>query len=95
MKIRPIGDRVVLKQFEAEEKTKSGIILPNKSKEKPPIYEVTEVGDGVQNDGSEIKMFVKVGDKVVCNKYSGLSVIVEEEEYVIIRQSELLAIVEE
>lgn len=95
MKIRPIGDRVVLKQFEAEEKTKSGIILTNKGKEQPPIFEVTEVGDGISADGTTTKMIVKVGDKVACNRFSGLGITVDEVEYVVIRQSELLAIIED
>lgn len=95
MKIRPIGDRVVLKQFEAEEKTKSGIILTNKSKEQPPIFEVIEVGDGVGADGTTTKMIVKVGDKVACNRFSGLAITVDEEEYVIMRQTELLATLED
>ena len=95
MKIRPIGDRVVLKQFEAEEKTKSGIILTNKSKEQPPIFEVVEVGDGVGTDGTTTKMIVKVGDKVACNRFSGLAITVDEEDYVIMRQTELLAVLED
>lgn len=95
MKIRPIGDRVVLKQYEAEEKTKSGIILTNKAKEQPPIFKVVEVGDGVGTDGTTTKMIVKVGDKVACNRFSGLGITVDEEEYVVIRQTELLAVIED
>lgn len=95
MNIRPIGDRVVLKQFEAEEKTKSGIILTSSAKEKPSIFEVIVVGDGVANDGTETKMVVKVGDKVIANKFSGLTVKIEEEDLTILRQSEILAVVED
>ena len=95
MNIRPIGDRVVLKQFEAEEKTKSGIILTNSMKEKPSIFEVVEVADGVMADGTDVKMILKVGDKVICNKFSGLSVKLDEIEYTIIRQGEILGLIEE
>ncbi|NLH01308.1 MAG: co-chaperone GroES [Clostridiales bacterium] len=95
MNIKPLGDRVVLKQIEAEEKTKSGIILTTTAKEKPSIFEVLVVGDGVQNDGTEVKMILKVGDKVITNKYSGMTAKIDDEEYVIVRQSEVLAIVEE
>jgi len=95
MNIKPIGDRVVLKQFEAEEKTKSGIILTSATKEKPSIFEVLVVGDGVQSDGTETKMVVKVGDKVIANKYSGLTVKIDEEDLTILKQSEILAIVED
>lgn len=94
MNIRPLGDRVALKQFEAEEKTKSGIILTNNMKEKPSIFEVVEVGDGVTPDGTENKMILKVGDKVVCNKYSGLTVKLDEVEYTIVRQGEVLAVID-
>ncbi len=95
MNIRPLGDRVAIKQFEAEEKTKSGIILTAKTQEKPPIFEVAVVGDGKMADGTETKMTLKVGDKVVCNKFSGLSVKIDEVEYTIIRQSDILAVVED
>lgn len=95
MNIRPLGDRVVLKQIEAEEKTKSGIILTTNMKEKPSIFEVLVVGDGKKDDGTEATMVLKVGDKVVCNKYSGLSVKLDEEEYTIVRQGEVLAVVED
>lgn len=95
MKIRPLGDRVALKQFEAEETTKSGIVLTNNMKEKPPIFEVVVVGDGVQTDGSKTEMIVKVGDKVACNKFAGLSIKIDEVEYTVIRQSELLAVIED
>ncbi len=95
MKIRPLGDRIVVKQFEAEETTKSGIILTAKTKEKPPIFEVVEISDGKMTDGTEVKMALKVGDKVVCNKFSGLSCTVDEQEYTIIRQGDILAVVED
>ncbi len=95
MKIRPLGDRVVLKQFEAEEKTKSGIILTNSMKEKPSIFEVVRVGDGLTADGTETKMILAVGDKVICNKFSGLSSKIDEVEYTIVRQSEILAVIED
>lgn len=94
MKIKPVGDRVLLKQFEAEEKTKSGIILTSSTKEKPSIFEVLVVGDGNMNDGTNIKMFLKVGDKVICNKFSGMTAKVDEEELVIVRQNDILAVVE-
>jgi len=95
MNIRPLGDRVALKQLDAEEKTKSGIILTSTAKEKPSIFEVVVVGNGIQNDGTEVKMILKVGDKVVANKYSGLTVKVNEDELVLLRQSDILAIVED
>lgn len=94
MNIRPLGDRVVLKQLEAEEKTKSGIILTAKTQEKPSIFEVVVVGDGKMADGTEVKMVLNVGEKVICNKYSGLSAKVDEDELVIIRQGEILAVVD-
>ena len=89
MKIKPVGDRVLLKQFEAEEKTKSGIILTSSNKEKPSIFEVLVVGDGNMNDGTQIKMFLKPGDKVICNKFSGMTAKVDEEELVIVRQNDI------
>ncbi len=95
MKIRPLGDRVALKQFEAEETTKSGIILTNSMKEKPSIFEVVVVGDGVQADGTKTEMFLKVGDKVVCNKFSGLSFKIDDAEYTVVKQGEILAVVED
>ncbi|NCC68039.1 MAG: co-chaperone GroES [Clostridia bacterium] len=94
MKITPVGDRVLLKQFEAEEKTKSGIILTTNTKEKPSIFEVLVVGDGNMADGTTAKMFLKPGDKVICNKYSGMTAKVDEEELVILRQADILAVVE-
>ena len=92
--IRPLGDRVVLKMVEAEETTKSGIILSGAAKEKPAIAEVIEVGPGGMIDGNEVKMTVKRGDKVITSKYSGTEVKYEENEYVIVRQGDILAIVD-
>lgn len=94
MKITPVGDRVLLKQFEAEEKTKSGIILTTNTKEKPSIFEVLVVGDGNMADGTTVNMFLKAGDKVICNKYSGMTAKVDEDELVILRQADILAVVE-
>ncbi|MDO4815096.1 MAG: co-chaperone GroES [Bacillota bacterium] len=94
MKLKPLADRVVLVQRAAEEKTESGIFLAASAQEKPEIYEVTEVGPGGMVDGSEIKMEVKVGDKVLVGKYSGSKIKLEGEEYTIVRQSDILAIVE-
>ncbi|NLK97702.1 co-chaperone GroES [Defluviitalea saccharophila] len=95
MKLRPLGDRVVIKQLEAEEKTKSGIVLPNQAKEKPQEAEVVAVGPGGVVDGKEIKMEVKVGDRVIYSKYAGTEVKVDNEEYIVLRQSDILAIVEQ
>lgn len=92
MKLVPLGDRVVLKQLEAEETTKSGIVLPGQSKEKPQQAEVIAVGPGGTVDGKEIKMEVKAGDKVIFSKYAGTEVKLEEEEFIIVRQSDILAI---
>ena len=94
MKIRPLADRVVIKKVEAEEKTASGIVLPGAAKEQPQIAEVVEVGPGVIVDGKEIKMELKVGDRVIFQKYSGTEVKIEGQEYTILRQSEILAVVE-
>ena len=94
MKSVPLGDRVVLKQFEAEETTKSGIILAAKSQEKPQEAEVVAVGPGGMVDGKEVTMQVKVGDQVIYSKYAGNEVKLDEEEYVIVKQSDILAIVE-
>ena len=94
MKLVPLGDRVVLKQLEAEETTKSGIVLPGQSKEKPQQAEVIAVGPGGTVDGKEIKMEVKVGDKVIYSKYAGTEVKLDDEEYIIVKQSDVLAIVE-
>ena len=94
MKLVPLGDRVVLKQVEAEETTKSGIILTSKSQEKPQEAEVIAVGPGGMVDGKEIAMQVKVGDKVIYSKYAGTDVKLDGEEYVIVKQSDILAIVD-
>ena len=91
--IRPLGDRVVIKSVEAEETTKSGIVLPGSAQEKPQVAEVVEVGPGGVVDGKEIKMEVKQGDKVLYSKYAGTDVKLDGEELVIVRQSDILAIV--
>ncbi len=94
MNIKPLADRVVLKMVEAEETTKSGIILAGSAKEKPQVAEVIAVGPGGNVEGKEVKMYVKTGDKVLTSKYSGTEVKVDGEEYTIVRQSDILAIVE-
>lgn len=95
MKIKPLGDRVVIKMLESEETTKSGIVLPGSAKEKPQVAEVMSVGPGsVTDTGREIKMEVKVGDKVLISKYSGTEVKFDGKEYTILKQSDILAIVE-
>ena len=94
MKIKPLADRVVIKMVEAEETTKSGIILAGSAKEKPQVAEVVAVGPGGTVDGKEVKMHLAVGDKVLTNKYSGTEVKVDGEEYIIVRQDDVLAIVE-
>ena len=94
MKLVPLGDRVVLKQCEAEEKTKSGIILAGQAKEKPQEAEVIAVGPGGVVDGKEVTMQVAVGQKVIYSKYSGTTVEIEDEEYIIVKQDDILAICE-
>ena len=95
MKLVPLGDRVVLKQLEAETTTKSGIVLPGQEKEKPQQAEVIAVGPGGMVDGKEVKMEVKVGDKVIYSKYAGTEVKMDEDDkFVIVRQSDMLAIIE-
>ena len=94
MKLVPLGDRVVLKQLVAEETTKSGIVLPGQSKEKPQQAEVIAVGPGGTVDGKEIKMEVKTGDKVIYSKYAGTEVKIEEEEFIIVKQSDILAVIQ-
>ncbi|OPJ55999.1 co-chaperone GroES [Alkalithermobacter paradoxus] len=94
MKIKPLADRVVIKKLEAEEKTKSGIVLPGSAKEQPQMAEVVEVGPGGVVEGKEIKMEVKVGDKVIFSKYAGTEVKLEGQEYTILRQNDILAVVE-
>jgi chaperonin GroES len=94
MNIRPLGDRVLIKRVEAEDKTKSGIILPGQAKEQPQIAEVMAVGPGAVVDGKEIKMEVSVGDKIIFAKYSGTEIKIDGEEYTILEQSKILAVVE-
>ncbi len=94
MKLVPLGDRVVLKQLEAEETTKSGIVLPGQSKEKPQQAEVIAVGPGGMVDGKEVKMEIKVGDQVIYSKYAGTDVKLEDEEFIVVKQSDIVAIVE-
>lgn len=94
MTMKPLADRVVIKMVEAEETTKSGIILAGSAKEKPQIAEVIAVGPGGIVDGKEVQMYVKKGDRVITSKYSGTEVKMDGTEYVIVRQSDILAIVE-
>ena len=94
MKLVPLGDKVVLKQLEAEETTKSGIILSTANKEKPVVSEVVAVGPGGMIDGNEVVMTVKAGDKVVVAKYAGTEVKLDGVDYAIVRQSDILAVVE-
>ena len=93
MKLVPLGDKIVLRQLEAEETTKSGIVLPGQAKEKPQEAEVIAVGPGGNIDGKEVVMQVKAGDKVIYSKYAGTDVKINEEEYIIVKQSDILAIV--
>ena len=95
MTIRPLADRVVIKAVEAEETTKSGIILTAAAQEKPSIAEIVAVGPGGMVDGNEVKMFVKVGEKVLISKYAGTEVKVDGVEYSIVKQDDILAVVEE
>ena len=92
--IKPLEDRILIKMKEGEETTKSGIILANSSKEKPQIAEVIAVGPGGNVDGKEIKMYVKAGDKVVITKYAGTEIKYEGEDYIIVKQNDILAIAE-
>ena len=94
MKLVPLGDRVVLKQLEAEQTTKSGIVLPGQEKEKPQQAEVIAVGPGGVIEGKEVKMEVKAGDKVIYSKYAGTEVKLEEEKFIIVKQSDILAVIE-
>lgn len=94
MQLKPLGDRVVLKQLEAEEKTKSGIILPDSAQEKPQEAVVVSVGPGIEQDGKKVAMQVKEGDKVIYSKYKGTEVKLEDTEYIVIEQSDIIAIVE-
>ena len=94
MTVKPLFDRVLIKAEEAEETTKSGIVLAAKAQEKPQIARVIAVGPGGEVDGKEVKMYLKEGDRVICAKYSGTEVKVDGEEYTIVHQSEVLAVVE-
>lgn len=93
MTLKPLADRVIVRQVDAEEKTKAGIILTSAAQEKPQMFEVIEVGPGGMVDGNEVKMVVKKGDKVITGKYSGTEVKVDGDEFTIVRQSDILAIV--
>ena len=93
MTLVPLGDRVVLKQVEAEETTKSGIVLPGQAQEKPQQAEVVAVGPGGVVDGKEVKMEVAVGDKVIYSKYAGTEVELDDEEYIIVKQNDILAVI--
>ena len=93
MKLVPLGDRVVLKQLVAEETTKSGIVLPGQTKEKPQQAEVVAVGPGGVIDGKEVVMNVKIGDQVIYTKYAGTDVKLGDDEYIIVKQSDILAVV--
>ena len=94
MKLKPLADRVVLKQNAAEERTSSGIFLTASAQEKPEIYEVVEVGPGGMVEGNEVAMIVKPGQNVLVGKYSGSKVKLDDQEYTIVRQSDILAIIE-
>ena len=94
MNINPLGDRVVIKNVEAEETTRSGIVLPGSAKEKPQMAEVIAVGPGGVVEGKEVTMYVKVGDKVIYSKYAGTEVKLDKEEFIIVRQNDILAVVE-
>lgn len=94
MTIKPLADRVVIKNVQQEETTKSGIVLPGTAKEKPQVAEVISVGPGGVVEGKEITMYVKVGDKVIYSKYAGTEVKLDNEEFIIVRQNDILAVVE-
>ena len=94
MKLTPMADRVLLKPTEAEETTASGIILASSAKEKPTVAEVIAVGPGGVVDGKEVKMEVKVGDQVIYSKYAGTDVKLDDEEYIVVKQSDILAVIE-
>ena len=94
MKLRPLADRVVLKQNAAEERTSSGIFLTASAQEKPEVYEIVEIGPGGMVDGNEVKMIVTAGQKVLVGKYSGTKVKLDDVEYTIVRQSDILAVIE-
>ena len=94
MKLKPLLDRVVLKPVEAEEKTVSGIILPSSAQEKPSIATVVAVGEGGYVDGHDVKMLVKVGDKVLFSKYAGSECKIDDEKFIVIKQADILAVIE-
>ena len=93
MTLKPLADRVVLKQNAAEERTSSGIFLTSSAQEKPEIYQVVEVGPGGMVDGNQVEMIVKVGQSVLVGKYSGSKVKLDDQEYTIVRQSDILAVI--
>lgn len=95
MKLVPLGDKVVLKQLVAEETTKSGIVLPGQAKEKPQQAEVVAVGPGGIVDGKEVTMQVKVGNKVIYSKYAGTEVKLEDEEFIVVKQNDIVAVIED
>jgi chaperonin GroES len=94
MQVKPLGARVLLKEVETQETTKSGIVLPSNAKEKPFVAEVVEVGPGEIKDGKEIKMQVKKGDRVLYSKFAGTEIKLDSQKYLIVRQDDILAIVE-
>lgn len=94
MKLKPLADRVVIQSLETEEVVKGGIILPGSAKEKPQMAEVVAVGPGGVVDGKEVTMYVHVGDKVIYSKYAGTEVKLDDKEYIVVRQNDILAIVE-
>ena len=94
MKLVPLGDKVVIKQMEAEEKTKSGIVLPSQSKEKPQMAEVVAVGPGGMDDGNKVEMVVKPGDRIIYSKYCGTEVECDGEKLLVVKQGDILAVVE-
>lgn len=94
MQVKPLGTRVLLKEIETQETTKSGIVLPSNAKEKPYMAEVIEVGPGAIKDGNEIKMEVKKGDKVLYSKYAGTEIKLDGQKYLIVKQEDILAIID-
>ena len=94
MTLKPLADKVVVKRMEAEEKTKSGLYLSSGAQEKPEMYEVVAVGPGGVVDGNEVKMEVAVGEKILLGKYTGTTVKLDGEEYTIVRQNDILAVIE-
>lgn len=94
MKLKPLADRVVIRSLESEEVTKGGIILASNAKEKPQMAEIVAVGPGGVVDGKQVDMYVKVGEKVIYSKYAGTEVKLDKDEYIVVRQSDILAVVE-